>query len=234
MALQQDISLSFDRPNLTQCDRCILNLLRPHLMQAEEKNPAFSQSRQIPTQFKQALERGGAIGVAINGQVQFMTKRAEQLLSQCFLPRAPHSLPESLQHWFKHQIAQLTFNENESSTYLPLHIELAGRRLVIHFIPDPIGEYYLLLLEEQKTLSFSIAALELLGLTKREAEVLFWIAKDKSNAGIARVLGCCEGTVRKHLENLYKKLDVQTRTGAVMVALEKLGLLKGSFVAISS
>jgi DNA-binding CsgD family transcriptional regulator len=88
-------------------------------------------------------------------------------------------------------------------------------------------------LEERELQSFSISALELLGLTKREAEVLFWVAKDKSNAGIARVLGCCEGTVRKHLENIYKKLDVQTRTAAVMVALEKLGLLKGQFVAIS-
>ena len=83
-----------------------------------------------------------------------------------------------------------------------------------------------MLLEEQQSASFSIAALALLGLTHREAEVLFWIAKDKSNAGIARVLGCCEGTVRKHLEHVYTKLGVQTRMGAVMTALEKLGLLK--------
>jgi len=70
--------------------------------------------------------------------------------------------------------------------------------------------------QEQEPPSFSIASLELLGLTKREAEALFWIAKDKSNASIAKVLGCCEGTVRKHLEHLYKKLGVQTRMGAVM------------------
>jgi DNA-binding CsgD family transcriptional regulator len=84
-----------------------------------------------------------------------------------------------------------------------------------------------LLLEEREPHSFSISALELLGLSKREAEVLFWIAKDKSNAAIAKVLGCCEGTVRKHVENLYKKLGVQSRMGAVMIALEKLGLLEG-------
>jgi DNA-binding CsgD family transcriptional regulator len=41
------------------------------------------------------------------------------------------------------------------------------------------------------------------------------------------VLGCSEGTVRKHLEHLYGKLNVQTRTAAVMVALEKLGLVNG-------
>ncbi len=89
-------------------------------------------------------------------------------------------------------------------------------------------------LEEQKPQFFSIASLELLGLTKREAEVLFWVAKDQSNTQIAKILGCREGTVRKHLEHLYKKLGVQTRTGAVMLALERLGLLKSEFVAISS
>jgi DNA-binding CsgD family transcriptional regulator len=228
MAFKQDILLSCDRPNLPDCDRCILNLLRSHLMQIEENNPAFRQNWQILTQFKQAVDGGGAIVLAIDGQVQFMTERAEQLLSQYFLPHAPYSLPESLQHWFEHQTAaHLTFNENVLSPCLPLHIELAGRRLSVRLIPDPIEGQYLLLLEEQESLSFSVSALELLRLTRREAEVLFWIAKDKSNAGIARVLGCCEGTVRKHLENLYKKLGVQTRMGAVMVALEKLGLLKG-------
>jgi DNA-binding NarL/FixJ family response regulator len=226
MALKQEILLSCDRPNLPDCDRCILNLLRPHLIQVEENDPAFSQSSQILTQFKQAVDGGGAIVLAIDGQVQFMTERAEQLLSQYFLPHTPYSLPESLQHWFEHQTAHLTFHENVLSPCLPLHMEQAGRRLNVRLIPNPIEEQYLLLLEEQESPSFSVSALELLGLTRREAEVLFWTAKDKSNAGIARVLGCCEGTVRKHLENLYKKLGVQTRMGAVMTALERLGLFQ--------
>jgi DNA-binding CsgD family transcriptional regulator len=234
MALKQDILLSCDRPNLPDCDRCVLNLLRPHLIQVEENNPAFSQNQQILTQFKQILDQLGVISLAIDGQVQFMTQQAEQLLSQYFLPCASHSLPEPLQHWFKHQMAKLTPNGDVLSPCLPLRIEQVGRQLLIRLIPNAIGEQYLILLEEQEPQSFSIAALELLGLTKREAEVLFWVAKDKSNAGIARVMGCCEGTVRKHLEHLYEKLGVQTRTGAVMVALEMLGLLKGSFVAISS
>ncbi len=61
---------------------------------------------------------------------------------------------------------------------------------------------------------------------QREAEVLFWVAKDKSNVEIGKIPDCCEGTVRKHLEHLYKKLEVQTPMGAMMTALEKLGLLQ--------
>ncbi|MEG4212188.1 helix-turn-helix transcriptional regulator [Microcoleus sp. S13_B4] len=186
------------------------------------------------TQINQILDRVGAIVVEIAGEVQFMTQRAEELLSQYFLHCIPYSLPESLQHWFKDQISRLTFNGDIPSRCLPLHIQQAGRLLIVRLIPDPINQQYLLLLEEEELQSFSISALESLGLTKREAEVLFWIAKDKSNAGIAKVLGCSEGTVRKHLEHLYGKLSVQTRTAAVMVVLEKLGLFNGKFVAISS
>lgn len=180
------------------------------------------------------LDRVGAIVVEIAGQVQFMTQRAEELLSQYFLHRLPYSLPESLQHWFQEQISRVAFNGNVASRCLPLHIQQAGKQLIVRLIPDRIKEQYLLLLEEEELQSFSISALELLGLTKREAEVLFWIAKDKSNAGIAKAIGCSEGTVRKHLEHLYEKLGVQTRTAAVMVALEKLGFFQSEFIPISS
>jgi DNA-binding NarL/FixJ family response regulator len=208
--------------------------VRQHLRQTDENDPAFNKEQQILTRLKQVFDRLGAIVVTSEGEAQFMTQRGKQLLSQYFSPYAPHSLPESLQHWFKHQISLLTSNDKVPSPCLPLHIEQAGKQLLVCLICDRIGEQYLVLLEEQKLPSFSIASLELLGLTRREAEVLFWVTKDKSNAGISRVLGCCEGTVRKHLENIYKKLGVQTRTGAVMVVLEKLGLFKESFVAISS
>ena len=84
---------------------------------------------------------------------------------------------------------------------------------------------YLLLLEETKLSTFSIASLELLGLTKREAEVLYWVSQDKNNTQIAEILGNSEGTVRKQLENIYKKLKVHTRAGAIIAALKKLGIL---------
>jgi DNA-binding NarL/FixJ family response regulator len=203
-------------------------------MEAEENNPECSQIQQILTQFKQVFEQLGLLLVTRNGQVQFITQQAKQLLRQYFLPYAPHSLPEHLQHWFEHQLAQRLSNGNVPSPCLPLLIEQAGRQLCIRIIPDSLGDQYLLQLEERELQSFSISALELLGLTQREAEVLFWVAKDKSNAGIAKVLGCCEGTVRKHLEHIHSKLGVQTRTAAVMVALGRLGLITGEIVAISS
>jgi DNA-binding CsgD family transcriptional regulator len=67
------------------------------------------------------------------------------------------------------------------------------------------------------------ASIRALGLTKREFEVLCWLAKDKSNSEIARLLKCSLSTVKKHLEHIYEKLEVQTRTAAVMRLLSQSG-----------
>lgn len=227
MSPTQSMALKCDRPSVAECDRCVLNLLHPHLMQTEENHLKSGKVKQLLTRFKRAANHEGVISLTIDGQVQFINQRAEQFLDQYFLNRNAPLLPDLVQQWFKHQVSQHPLAGNVLPfCCLPLRIEQSGQQLIIHFVAEPIKEHYLLLLEERKRQAFSVDALELLGLTKREAEVLFWITKDKSNSGIAKALGCCEGTVRKHLENLYKKLGVQTRIGAVMVALEMLGLLQ--------
>jgi DNA-binding CsgD family transcriptional regulator len=53
------------------------------------------------------------------------------------------------------------------------------------------------------------------GLSPREREILELVADGLTNAQVARTLWISPGTVRKHLENAYEKLDVHTRTGAV-------------------
>lgn len=64
--------------------------------------------------------------------------------------------------------------------------------------------------------------LEKLGLTPREAEVLFWVARGKTNDEIATVLGIGLTTVKKHLESTFAKLGVENRTSAAAMALETL------------
>jgi DNA-binding NarL/FixJ family response regulator len=55
-------------------------------------------------------------------------------------------------------------------------------------------------------------------LTPRETEVLSWLAKGKTNRDIADILGMSPRTVNKHLEHIYEKLGVETRTAAVAAA----------------
>jgi len=52
-------------------------------------------------------------------------------------------------------------------------------------------------------------------LTRRELDVLEWVAKGKTNRDIGDILGMSPRTVNKHLEHIYAKLGVETRTAAV-------------------
>jgi len=78
-----------------------------------------------------------------------------------------------------------------------------------------------LILEERATRA-GPAALLTLGLTPREAEVLFWIAEGKGNAEIAVILGASVRTIHKHVENLFRKLGCESRNAATVIALEVL------------
>jgi DNA-binding CsgD family transcriptional regulator len=55
-------------------------------------------------------------------------------------------------------------------------------------------------------------------LTPRQRELLRLVAEGHTNAQIGRCLGLSEGTVRKHLENIFARLDVTSRTAAVIRA----------------
>jgi DNA-binding CsgD family transcriptional regulator len=60
-------------------------------------------------------------------------------------------------------------------------------------------------------------------LTGREAEVLLWIARGKSNRDIGDILGLSPRTVNKHLEQVYSKLGVENRASAAVMALKAIG-----------
>jgi DNA-binding CsgD family transcriptional regulator len=214
--------------DFSERDRLIINLLRPHLAQAFQNAQAFTQIQQSLAQLNHTIEQLAAIAVATDGQVRHMTKRAWELLVQYFHPTSLQSqcLPDNLQRWLNYQIALISQTESLTAPCFPLTVEQEGQQLVIRLIVDQAGEQYLLLLEEEQIAPLSAASLELIGLTKREAEVLFWVTHDKSDAEIAAILNVSRGTVKKHLEHIYQKLNVHTRIAATMYALRSLGRLK--------
>ena len=66
----------------------------------------------------------------------------------------------------------------------------------------------------------SLEAFASLDLTPREAEVLFWISRGKSNHDIGVILGAKTSTICKHVEHIFGKLKVENRTTAAVIALE--------------
>ena len=60
------------------------------------------------------------------------------------------------------------------------------------------------------------------GLTRRERDVLYRVACGGTDREIAGQLGISPRTVHKHLEHVYQKLGVATRTAAVMRIVDRL------------
>jgi len=54
------------------------------------------------------------------------------------------------------------------------------------------------------------------GLSRRQSEVLSWVARGKTNADVARILGISRRTVDTLLSRTYQKLGVENRTAAVI------------------
>jgi DNA-binding NarL/FixJ family response regulator len=61
-----------------------------------------------------------------------------------------------------------------------------------------------------------------LGLTPRATETLLWLSQGKTNADIATILGITESTVKKHVQEIFEKLGIETRGAATVRALELL------------
>ena len=102
-------------------------------------------------------------------------------------------------------------------------LPMAGARLEMRFI-GRFGPDEWLLRVVRRTLSSAEDLLRArLGLTQREAEVLLWISRGKSNRDIGDILGMRPGTVTKHLEQVYNKLGVENRASATAMALRNVG-----------
>jgi DNA-binding CsgD family transcriptional regulator len=215
---------------LSDRDRLVLNLLQPHLIQAYQNVCEHQQLHQQVTELQQSLDLCGVILVDDLGGIKLITERAATWL-QFYFPdnRNFAQLPELLQSWVRYQIQRSQSIDNLSLPQIPLRFQQQNRQLIIRLTIDIASQKYMLILAEEAILSV-IAALELLGLTQREAEILAAIIRGRSNQEIANQLQMSINTVRKHLEHIYKKLGVQSRTEAIAVALDKLGGLTGSLL----
>ncbi len=211
--------------NFTERDRLILNLLRPHLAQSYTNVQQYHQLQQQNQQLQRSLNHLGTIVLDSELQIRSIAPQAIIWLETYFAKStcSHQQLPDRLQSWLRYQIDCLTRNIPIPHVCLPLRIQRAGRELTIRLTIELQETQYLLLLTEQ-TLS-SLNSLALLELSQRETEVLKLIIQGKDNKAIATQLSVNISTIRKHLENIYTKFGVKSRTEAIAFALTKLGVL---------
>ena len=85
-----------------------------------------------------------------------------------------------------------------------------------------VDDDWLVVLREVSDAATVEATMQALRLTLRESEVLYWVVKGKTNRDIGDILGNSPRTVNKHLEHVFEKLGVETRTAAANLALSRM------------
>lgn len=183
---------------------------------------AHMQNARQMKQARTALDAFGQATVAVraaDGRLVWQTPLARRLLGEYFSIEREQAPPRLLA-WISE--AQKAATENREP---PVLVADESRRLLAT-LHDPSrlgheGEWLLVLHEENhaSTIDALVAAFRL---TQREAEVLYWVSKGKINKDIGEILGTSPRTVNKHLEHVFEKLGVETRTAAANLAMSKV------------
>lgn len=142
----------------------------------------------------------------------FLTRRQRRLLEYDATVWRPHGIEDALRVWLPAAPgrARSIYLERSGKNYTDREV-----RLLSLLRPH--------LIRIRREIDLRRRASGDSGLTARETEVLAWIARGKTNGEIARTLFISPHTVRKHVENIFEKLDVGTRTAAVAAAYAPSG-----------
>ncbi|NBB80400.1 MAG: hypothetical protein GVY36_13330 [Verrucomicrobia bacterium] len=141
--------------------------------------------------------------IAGSGQsIITLDRQAAALLERYFPNGSRHRLPECLAAHVSSSRSRLaTFVVQPGNFCLNGQIEHVGREWILKIWEETRP------LPEDKIIA--------LGLSKRQVEVLHWVAMGRTNPEIAIILGISYRTVEKHLENIYRQMGVETRLAAI-------------------
>jgi DNA-binding response OmpR family regulator/DNA-binding CsgD family transcriptional regulator len=192
----------------------LLARIRVHLV-----NARMAQSARI------ALDAFGRFLLATSrsGRVLWCTPQAAKLLGLAFadFDREDYVLPGDVQQWLNH-CAEARPGAEPASLTINAPAAPAGMQLI--YIAQISADEYLLRLVEGAVEDDRKVLRQKLTITEREAEVLLWIARGKSNRDIAEILDLSPRTVNKHLEQIYAKLGVENRASAAALAVRTIGM----------
>jgi len=167
-----------------------------------------------------ALDAAGRFLLATDrlGQVLWCTPKARQLLGELFPGQDPHpsSLPQDLIDRLLHARGA------GGASPGPQLIQAFGRKVEFSML-SPLGPNELLFRLSEIIEGGDEQLLQrMLGLTGREADVLLWISRGKSNREIGEILSISPRTVNKHLEQVFVKLGVENRASAAARAVRTM------------
>jgi DNA-binding response OmpR family regulator/DNA-binding CsgD family transcriptional regulator len=195
---------------------------------------AHLQSARHASQARNALDAFGHASIALrpaDGRVLWQTPLARDLMRRHFgagataaagLAAAPLHAPAGLCEWVRGRVARADAPAQGAEGTDTWTCVTGTQRLHCSLHPASAEDEWLLVLTESSN-GAAIKALSLqFRLTAREAEVLYWVAQGKTNRDIGDILGTRPKTITKHLEHVFEKLGVETRTAAAARVLGTL------------
>ena len=208
----------------------VLVRMAVHMRSARETHQA--------TQARNALDAFGHATMAIHFEGDradpvrsvWQTPLARQLMLDYFAA-TPGQIPAPVLDWLKSETKAAT--EGREPRTLPVsRVNGDERRQLVFSLQQRTGDDDLLIvMREVSDAAVVDAMVQSFKLTLREAEVLYWVAKGKTNRDIGDILGSSPATVKKHLERVYVKLGVETRTAAASITMSRLRQLNPGMTA---
>ncbi len=182
-------------------------------------------------QTRNALDAFGYATITVcasDGALLWQTPLARELLLRYCGTQAPQT-PVEVRDWLQQCLTRL----DQPGEPPRLTLERGATRLGFRLHQqigdvEAQGDWLIVMREVSDT-----AVIEAIGLsfklTPKEAEVLYWVVKGKTNKDIGEILGSSPMTVKKHLERVFVKLGVETRTAAAGMAMGRIRLLQPQF-----
>jgi DNA-binding response OmpR family regulator/DNA-binding CsgD family transcriptional regulator len=151
--------------------------------------------------------------VTQNGSLDWATPHAQALIKEL--------KGDLIETW---QLVQpdIAFWIASKSTHEPLRLTQFSPPLEAHYAGEQDSIHTLIRLATPKKNGTEEDLQQVLNLTKRESQVLYWLSFGKTNWEIAQILEMSPRTVNKHLEQVYKKLEVDNRTAAASISIRVL------------
>ncbi|MGE0499133.1 MAG: response regulator [Ramlibacter sp.] len=178
-------------------------------------------------QTRNALDAFGYASITVrasDGKLMWQTPLARELLLRYYGTVAPQA-PQPVVDWLRRHL-----REAEAQIEPPrLSAEQGARRLTFRLHQQTGDDDWLLVMREVSDTAVVESMSLAFKLTAKEAEVLYWVVKGKINRDIGDILGSSPATVKKHLERVFAKLGVETRTAAAGMALNRIRQLHPQF-----
>jgi len=200
----------------------VLARMAVHLQGARERRQARS-----------ALDAFGYASITVrvaDGRLMWQTPLARALLLRYYGTDAP-TTPIPVLGWLRRHVGQGEVHMEPPR----FHIEQGPTRLTFR-LHQQIGDSegggdWLIIMQEVSDESVIDAIALSFKLTPKEAEVLYWVVKGKINRDIGDILGSSPMTVKKHLERIFAKLGVETRTAAAGMVMRRIRQMHPQFEA---